>query len=109
MVALSNHGAQMATALQRSTQSRDCAIEVVLRDMGNGVVRIIHFAPVFGPLPSSEGFDPFGAVSVPFPLHSRIQDAVCLALCELGLDPSRTFSTGFMRPLSDDMTEVIVW
>lgn len=98
----------MATALRWAVSQTD-AIEVVLRDMGNGVVRILRFAPVPGPLPPSAGFERFGAVPALFPLHSAISDAVGVVLGELGLDPSRTFSDGFLRPLSDDITEVLVW
>lgn len=100
----------MATALDRSAlENRTCSVELILRDMGNGVIRIERVTCVRGHPPPAEGFAVFGAVPVQFPLCVAVSDALSVFAVELGIDSDHPFSDGYMRPVSDDMTEIMVW
>lgn len=85
------------------------AVSLVLRDMGNGVTRILHFAAVRGSLPPREFFDVFATSDVPVPMLGRVADAAAIAASELWLDSGPCFAHGYMRPLTEDITEFLLW
>jgi hypothetical protein len=86
------------------------AVSLVLRDMGNGVNRVLSIACVAGQPPPSDFFELFaGTIPVPLPLSERLRDALdyAVACCELA--PPLEYAGGFMRPLTDDITEFFLW
>jgi hypothetical protein len=85
------------------------AVSLVLRDMGNGVTRVLHAACVGGGVPPADFFEVFGAAEVPIPLGPRLRDALDCAMLTCGCEAGREFAGGFMRPLTEDITEFFVW
>ncbi len=81
---------------------------MVLRDMGNGVTRLLHYA-VVAEVPPKEFFEAFGPMAVPMPLTDRLSDAMGFAANLLDLDPQREYVGGVMRPLTEDITEFLLW
>lgn len=81
------------------------AVSLVLKDMGNGVTRVLRVAFVEGAIPPREFFDPFDPTDVPFPLCPRLRDALDCAEAALEAE----FSGGVMRTLTDDITEFFLW
>ena len=89
-------------------QQRSCGVSLVLRDMGNGVTRLLHYA-VVPQVPPKEFFEAFGPMAVPLPLTDRLSDAMAFATRSLDLDPVREYVGGVMRPLTEDITEYLIW
>ena len=85
-----------------------CGVSLVLRDMGNGVTRLLHMA-IVPQVPPKEFFEVFGVCEVPVPLTGRVGDAMDYAVRCLDLDPVREVSGGIMRPLTEDITEYLIW
>lgn len=85
-----------------------CAISLVLKDMGNGVTRVLHAAQM-GEVPPAEFFVMFRPAPVAIPLLERVSDALEVASASLDLDPSREFVGGYMRALTDNITEFFIW
>ncbi|MBV5333022.1 hypothetical protein JZU54_05605 [bacterium] len=85
-----------------------CAISLVLKDMGNGVTRVLHAAQM-GEVPPPEFFAMFRPTSVSIPLIDRVSDALEVASASLGLDPKREYVGGYMRALTDNITEFFIW
>ena len=92
--------------LEAPPERRVCAVSLVLRDMGNGVTRVLQ-ADVVAEVPPPEFFEPFRPSNVPIPLPVRVVDA--LACAALGLDPDREFVGGYMRSLAGDITDFFIW
>lgn len=92
-----------------SPQQGAFAVSLVLRDMGNGVTRVLHVACVEGGVPPAEFFEVLGAAEVSFPLGTRLNDALECAVQTCGCEVAREFVGGVMRPLTDDITEYFVW
>lgn len=84
-------------------------VSLVLRDMGNGVTRVLRVACVEGGIPPPEFFETFGAVEVPIPLCDRVQDALAAAAFVGDYNPDRDYLGGVMRTLTDDITEFFLW
>lgn len=76
--------------------------------MGNGVTRLLHYA-VVPQVPPEEFFEVFGPMAVPLPLTDRLSDAMAFATSSLDLDPVREYVGGVMRPLTEDITEYLIW
>lgn len=76
--------------------------------MGNGVTRVLSVAEV-PEIPPAEFFEMFRPARVTFPLMGRVEDALACAVGSLGLDVSREYVGGYMRALTDDITEFCVW
>lgn len=89
-------------------ERRTCGVSLVLRDMGNGVTRLLHYA-VVAEVPPKEFFEVFGPLAVPVPLTDRLSDAMAFAASSLDLDPDREYVGGVMRPLTEDITEFLLW
>ena len=79
-------------------------LSIVMRDMGNRVLRI-----------ESVGILPPGWTSCPsfsplvFPLSPRLLDAVVCAMAALFVRGPPRFCTGCSRSVCDGVTEVFVW
>lgn len=86
----------------------ECAVSLVLKDMGNGVTRVLHAAQM-GEVPPPEFFAMFRPTSVSIPLIDRVSDALEVASASLGLDPKREYVGGYMRALTDNITEFFIW
>jgi len=89
-------------------EGRLSALSMVIRDMGNGVTRILH-ADAFADVPPPEFFEGFRASAVPSPLVPHVRDAVECAALVVGVDPLREYVGGFMRALTEDITELFIW
>lgn len=85
-----------------------CAVSLVLKDMGNGVTRVLHAAQM-GEVPPPEFFAMFRTADVCMPLIDRVSDALAVASSSLDLDPSREYVGGYMRALTDNITEFFIW
>lgn len=84
------------------------AVSLVLKDMGNGVTRVLHAAQM-GEVPPPEFFAMFRPADVCIPLIDRVSDALEIASASLGLDPNREYVGGYMRALTDNITEFFIW
>lgn len=91
----------MLHALQPGAVLGVFALLVVLRDLGNGVVRVegARFSEVPPLVPD--------CVALAVPFSAVVSDALSCALGALGVQ--REFSAGLARSMSDDCTELYVW
>jgi hypothetical protein len=87
----------------------ETALAMVLKDMGNGVTRLLSASFVCGALPPREFFDVFGASDLPFPLGAHVRDAVDCASAMHGHPTGKEFVGGYMRPLTEQITEFLIW
>lgn len=87
-------------------ERRPCAVSLVLRDMGNGVTRVL-LAELIAEVPAPEFFEMFRPLAVPLPLPEKVRDA--LACAALDLDPDREFVGCYMRSLDGDITDFFIW
>lgn len=85
------------------------AVSLVLRDMGNGVTRVLHAALIEGGVPPPEFFEVFEGCEVPVPLCGKLSDALGSAVLAMGGDAAREYVGGYMRPLTEEITEFLVW
>lgn len=92
----------MLHALQPAWALGVVALSILLRDLGNGVVRVEVEGWHFLERPTYGGGEPLAA---PFP--SVVADAIACALCALG--SHREFTAGRSRSVADDLTEICVW
>lgn len=84
-------------------------INFTVRDMGNGVIRLLSVAAL-EEIPPMEFFSAFGPIPLVFPLPGKVSDILEFAQDELGLIAGLIeFSGGVMRPLTCDITEFVVW
>ena len=95
--------------VETPTNTERIAVSLVLRDMGNGVTRVLRAACVMGSVPPREFFEVFDVAEVPFPLCERLKDALDCAAALGGYDAGRDYSGGVMRTLTDDITEFFLW
>lgn len=92
------HSAQVLSAL---------AVLMVLRDMGNGVVRLEcarlleRFNPRRDPDP---GFHP-----MIFPPSPMVADCLDIARRSVGVCPGHEFTAGRCRPVTDEVMEYCIW
>lgn len=84
------------------------AVSLVLRDMGNGVTRLLQLE-IMPTAPPTEFFEAFKPTCVPIPLPEKVADLLRCVSPFYGIDPDRRYVGGFMRSLSDDITDLVVW
>ena len=97
----------MLTAFHPAHVMDVLGVLIVLRDMGNGVTRLMGATILDRALPKDVASLGFSPLSVP--LTPRVADCVELALASLGARPPPTFTEGRVRPVCEDVTEFYIW
>ena len=94
----------MVSALRPAHACAAETVTIVVRDMGNGVLRLesCHLLP-WRLLGDESG------LTLVFPLPLAVQDCLELAWGSLGSDPARCFSEGRCRPVCEDVREYYIW
>lgn len=97
----------MITAVHSAEMAGAVTLLMVLRDMGNGVIRV-ESARVLDRLVALSGqFS--DTIPVPFPLSPRMQDCVEVSMELAGLGQPPPFRDGLARCVCDAVTEVWLW
>ena len=80
---------------------------LVLRDMGNGVTRVLGASIL--DRAREEDILRLGFLPLSFPLSPRLSDCVTMALETLGARSPPDFTEVYVRPVCDDVTEFYLW
>lgn len=97
----------MLTALHSAQFVGVVALLIVLRDMGNGVIRIEVAKMLEHFRPDTVAHPDF--VALPSPFSPRVADSIEAALGGLGVKDRREFTEARARSVCDRITELYVW
>ena len=97
----------MLTVLQSAQVLTALALLMVLRDMGNGVVRL-ECARLLARRDPGRWISP-DCQPMAFPASPPVADCLEIARRSLGVRPNHRFTAGRCRPVAERLTEYCVW